>query len=123
MPYIFTSPLRLLPQHSHACCERACYLHASLSTCHRHRLFFRPGSPASLMLGTIVYAEWLMPDVTNPTGMHAHALGPRQAYRDDLAWAAGWLYAATREAAFLREAHALLAESRREEPERCAAPA
>ena len=41
-----------------------------------------------------------------------------QAYRDDLAWAAGWLYAATHEANFLRDAHAALAESRVQEPER-----
>ncbi|KAK9821120.1 hypothetical protein WJX81_000795 [Elliptochloris bilobata] len=46
------------------------------------------------------------------------AVYPSPAYRDDLAWAAGWLYAATREADFLRDAHAALAESRREEPER-----
>lgn len=42
-----------------------------------------------------------------------------QAYRDDLAWAAGWLYAATRKSEFLRDAHAALAESRVQEPERC----
>jgi endoglucanase len=46
------------------------------------------------------------------------AVYPASAYLDDLAWAAAWLYVASGEEIYLKQARGLLEESRRVEPGR-----